>query len=211
MRLVFDVQNDSPEPDELTSPHFDDETTVLSARPVVPLGHGNSALRTKGVFVLLATALVSGFIGGLIFIRYERARGEARATGQNAPTTTFTVPPEATTPDQNTDSTVPDAVETAKAESGTSGPQVTRHTPEENDSVQGTRRNLGQKRALDREFSTDPAKQQENDRVEQLRQDSLRESGRPQRQAEGTRARRATARPDDIFRIGDIFEGSRRP
>ena len=212
MRLVVNVQNVSPEPDDLASPHFDDETTLLSARPVVPLGHVKSSSRKRGVFALLATAMVSGFIGGLIFIRLDRARGEASAILPNAPTTALTVSPESTTPDQNTESAVTEAVETATAESQTPTAQVTRRNPERKDIAQGTTRNPEQKkRTIDHEYSLDIANQRENDRSEQLRQDSLHETATPKRQPEGTRARRATGRTDGIFRIGDIFEGSRRP
>ncbi|HET6890579.1 MAG TPA: hypothetical protein VFH31_05705, partial [Pyrinomonadaceae bacterium] len=60
---------------QLSEPHFDDEATLLSARRVVPfhkLTDKTNSKRNLYFGAALATALMVGIIGGVIYARLER-------------------------------------------------------------------------------------------------------------------------------------------
>lgn len=57
--------NDLLAEDELTVPHFDDEATVQSARPVVPLHEVRKASRSKRRIILGAALFLSAFVGAV--------------------------------------------------------------------------------------------------------------------------------------------------
>ena len=143
--------------------------------------------------------MVSGFIGGWMIIRFERAPGQVRDTAHNA-TSTLTVPPSIVLPDQNNDSAVSNAEETAADESAESDVRQS-----------GARIPDAKKGTINRESSAQLERHRANYRTERGRQQSLNEVQKPEPQTEGTRPRRVNSKPDDIFRIADIFEGSRRP
>lgn len=50
---------------ELSTPHFDDETTIVTARPVVPIARAKAAERSRFLLWLLPTALAATIFGGL--------------------------------------------------------------------------------------------------------------------------------------------------
>ncbi len=67
--------NDSlAEEEPLTLPHFDDEATVQSARPVVPLHEVRRASRSKNKMLLGAALCLAALVGrGRSFTDFQRA------------------------------------------------------------------------------------------------------------------------------------------
>ena len=198
MRLVFNLREDSKEPERLVSPHFDDETTLLAARPVVPLGQVKSTFRTKGVLALLGTAVLSGFVGGLILIRLERGKSQVRETRANSSNNLTTLPDTALT-DQSKESAITKALETPSPEPEVAAPQ------------EPIRSSEPKKRTVDSNVSARVQKQNDTDKGQQPRLEPTPDRRKAESKTEGVRERRATRTHDDIFRISDIFEGSRRP
>src|SRR6478672_1518297 len=56
----------------LTSPHFDDERTLLSARAVVPLARVESRSRLRRGLTLLGTAILGGTVTAAILLQFGR-------------------------------------------------------------------------------------------------------------------------------------------
>ena len=108
-----------PEPGPPPSPHFDDERTVLTARPVVPispklyLGNGRDYVLTAAV--LLIAALL-GAVAALSFDRFQKARQQEAgdysqaAVTVNEPVAEMSEIPAATAPGVTT-AVAPDTVE----------------------------------------------------------------------------------------------------
>src|SRR5882724_6215173 len=62
----------------LRSPHFDDEATLLSARPVVPLTKVKSRSLLRRILPFLATAILGGLLTGVILLQLGRDTNPAK-------------------------------------------------------------------------------------------------------------------------------------
>src|SRR5947207_5190409 len=82
--METEFHRDPAEPTSLGSPHFDDETTLLSARPVVRLTEIESKTHLTRHIPLLATAVLSGTLVGVIMLQLGRPRADANADTRNS-------------------------------------------------------------------------------------------------------------------------------
>jgi cytochrome c-type biogenesis protein CcmH/NrfG len=183
----------------LAEPHFDEEATLLSARPVVPLEEIVAVERSgkKLVFgvALVVSVIVGSFGGALIYKQrgqkqsvsiIDRAVSGVDAIAVDEPLAT------------------PSAAETV-AEAGTGTLPDNSAVPAEIKSVPSrswrvvSRVETKEKRLVS----------VEDERA--LRRAERIEARRLRRKSEREEARRYRDRTDDVLRIREIFEGSRRP
>jgi len=183
----------------LVEPHFDEEATLLSAQPVVPLRQIKSEERARKGLILGAIIACSLAVGGLgaAFI-YKRSGQESSTAvvSQAAPGAAGISP----------DEPVAKAVEGGAA--GISPETVT--APEPRKSVTpvshravATVVDTKRKRPL-------PPQIQERDLTQAEPIDEWRLRRRSEREA-WRESRRRPRRSDDLLRIRDIFEGRSRP
>jgi flagellar biosynthesis GTPase FlhF len=189
-------RKDEAEP--LISPHFDDEATLLSARPVVPLTEVKSRSLLRRFLPFLATAIMGGLLTGVILLQLGRDTNPAKVDLRD-PSTDSTVRESHTASSENGDSSASEVKEQKLHEPGTPAAQQPSRNP----------RSSQPKAASKKMAVTAEAEQQEDDIADQALREERREARRLQRRAE--REARRNARGDDLFRIRDIFEGSRRP
>jgi hypothetical protein len=184
---------------DLTEPHFDDEATILSARPVVPLDEVRSDRRhdrLRLAMIICAALLVGGFGATLIY----------RLAGNEQPQAMV-------------DESI-EAVKPVPLESGAAGiaasipepqPAKTEPQPAKTEPLEVSPRVIKPKTQQNSE-KAQIARQDEWQREKELERAEKREARR-QRRAERQARRREEGRPR---RVGDtaieqIFEGLRRP
>ncbi len=184
--------------DSLSEPHFDQEATVAAARPVVPIQEIKAEKLSRSRLAFGLTILASVVIGalGATLIYKQRNRQPASAIVETAVTGVGANSQDA-------------AIETQAAEI------QTENVPQDADV------------SADVESETSPAAQKPNavkikrqtvsvpqvDETETLRSERI-EARRLRRRAEREaerEARRDRKRGDDLLRIREIFEGTRRP
>jgi len=188
--------------ESLGEPHFDEEATLLSARPVVPLQEIEAGERSRKRLIVGFAMACSLMMGALAATLIYKQRGQA----QSAAISTAVPGAAGIAVD---DPVTPAATE---VEGGTGGvlPQVSAPTVEKKSApsssigVASTAAESQQKKNLPDELDERDLSREERieDRrfrrrlARQARRDSL---GRPRRSS------------DDLLRIRDIFEGPRRP
>jgi flagellar biosynthesis GTPase FlhF len=182
----------------LISPHFDDEATLLSARPVVPLTEVKSRSLLRRILPFLATAILGGLLTGVILLQLGRDTNPAKVDLRD-PSNDSTVRETPTASSENGDSSATEVKEQKLQEPATPAAQQPARNP----------RSSQPKAASKKTAVTAETEQQEDDIADQALREERREARRLQRRAE--REARRNARGDDLFRIRDIFEGSRRP
>jgi len=77
----------STNPPELSTPHFDDETTIVTARPVVPIAQARAVERSRMsrlIVIGLLAAGLSGAAGALGIDYYRDYRGNPRSAGASS-------------------------------------------------------------------------------------------------------------------------------
>ena len=204
---------------ELSEPHFEEEATLLSARPVVPLSEvppESHSGKRLAFGLAIALAILAGAVGATFF--YQRA-GEGSATAvedQGTPAEAVTVggalssgasgagsPPQTRPAAQNVSTVnaprkVVDSGSRGDSKIKNSAPAIPQkdNSGRVNETLQNSPDSQDEERNLSRE-----------ERMEErrARRDAWRESNRDGR---GRRRRRAS---DDLLRIREIFEGSPRP
>ncbi|HEV2883809.1 MAG TPA: hypothetical protein VGW36_03065 [Pyrinomonadaceae bacterium] len=191
----------------LTEPHFDEEATVLSARPVVPLERvpTRSRINRNWIFAFaLAGAVLIGVAGTAIYYSRLLDRITDSTTAANDPQSS-TLPevvaggamalPSSVNSDSDAElrAEVKTPVEPAPViEKETAAPR-----PAANRTVERRSR---------------PAFEDDDDREKEDRREERRAERKAERQRERELKReRRAARSDDLLRIREIFEGSRRP
>lgn len=184
----------------LSEPHFDDEATLLSARRVVPfhkLALKTNSKRKLFFAFVLATTLMMGVIGGLLYTRLAR-------TPASNPQTTAPATDSALSDESVSSSRQDEALESARDESRAvavdKDDQKTIDKPR--NPSNSARNRVSVNPAPARRVQTEP---DESD----YRADE-REMRRAERRA-ARRARREAQQSDDLFRIREIFEGTSRP
>ena len=203
--LSFDQSTLEDEP--LTLPHFDDEATVQSARPVVPLHEVKSAALTRRRLLLggalCLAAVVGAMVASLIYKGTTPLAPEATAETISDPakSTDFVAPSgEASGSTVNPQDAVATNAETpARNDEGER--TVTKAVPRNN---QPTIRNSRIVTPPDR--VVDQSKIDDAELDVRAEEEMLREQRR-----EARRARRERRANDGLTRIREIFEGSRRP
>ena len=204
---------------QLSEPHFDEEATLLSARPVVPLGDVPPESRSGkrlAFGVTIVVAILAGAFGATLF--YQRS-GDGSATAieeKGTPVSEEAVsgdgalsgasgavsPPQTRSAGQNV-STV-NATRNV-AGSGSRSVSETKNSAKAtsqkdnsgrgNETLQSSPDSLGDDRELRRE-----------ERIEERRS---RRDARREAKRDGREQRRRAS--DDLLRIREIFEGSPRP
>jgi cytoskeletal protein RodZ len=203
----------------LDEPHFDEEATLLSAQPVVPLVEVQAKTRSKARFALalaIGGGLVIGLLAATLIYRYIGANER-----QVVETTAVTEQPN-TDQQQNSagghtasaDETA--AIATEEEETPTVTPQETEPVPAQPETAavepEPPPRNApGSRQVIVRdspEIADDEDVDREIRRTE--RQEERRERRRAAREARKEPRERAQT-TDDLLRIREIFEGTPRP
>jgi hypothetical protein len=196
-----------------SEPHFDDEATVLSARPVVPIGEltSKAGFSRPWVFGLaIVAALLLGVsatafyysrfsaIDGQSVVSIETVSSDVQGVASEPPNVNEL--PEATGTTES-DNSVTDSNKSVKAKTQTvSRPSITRPLNSSKDRVK--------KRAPRRETQVvDQLVDYENETREQ-RREARRDAQERKREI---RERRVERRSDEALRIREIFEGPARP
>lgn len=184
------------------SPHFDDERTLLSAQQVVPLtqvGHKPSTRRTLGLAMALLLAVILGATAALLLVRlrqgeYETATADSaqkESGSQNSRNEPEQPQPEpesslAVTGESELSEKAPADQQTAVAD--------TRKPPTRHSRIRAT--------PQAERINTDSSVSNEPVLVDQWQERRLRRVQRLER-------RRGNHHRGDLFRIRDIFEGTR--
>ena len=193
------------ESDELSTPRFDDERTLLSARPVVPLAE-IPRLKSKWRFSWKPGAIGAGVITLVIAAALTVSRNAKPTQSQTAsePQVTAQVPQSANEETGDGPSTPADSESDTPSQPKRQAPKV-KVAIENSEKPERVRKSTVAPPDDDR-ISEDIDEQIEEQR---LRREARREERRFERRARRDAWRRAQDR-DDVFRINDIFEGRRR-
>jgi len=198
---------------QLSEPNFDDETTLLSARRVVPLGDVRSrpSGRRWRFGLAIVVAVMAGALGATVIFR-QRDQNQAPAIVKTTSSTDEQVVPEGQ-PKAGAGGATSDSSVSASASSN----EIS--TPEQHkDSVTPkTRRSTPLVSAKKSKQAADVFEDQDSDELDQreLRRAERIEARRLRRAAERESRREDRGNKnrsrDDLLRIRDIFEGSPRP
>ena len=210
----------------LDEPHFDEEATILAARPVVPLHEVKAERRSKaGVAVALAIGggLLIGLLAATLIYRYLGANQVP--TGE---TTTVAEQPASPVGEQ-TANQLPSSAGGAVAGDDSAVTSVEDQTAAENDTETSERKpeveeskpvrtqehapELAPRRPIVVRESRPPV--DENDEAERAIRQAERQEERRERRRAVREARRQERQPnqtaDDLTRIREIFEGAPKP
>jgi hypothetical protein len=212
----------------LSEPHFDEEATILSARPVVPL-HEIKATDRSSKRLTFGLALIAALmIGALGATLIYRQRGQVATTE----TVETAVPETSEGNEAAAGASVSDAgggaAETPASAVAGSAPKTSDALPSDSrDSAAARPRKLATSVVQSPAKSADPwrteAKNDEakNDEVSDLeairaqrraeRIEARRQRRQAQREVWGEVRSRRVQQSDDLLRIREIFEGPRRP
>ena len=181
----------------LVQPHFDDERTVLSARPVVPLEkiHHRRNWLLGGAFAL---AMMLG-AGSALVASYLRLRSVPESAGEISQEEEIAPAPLAVAESVPTESPVVESVEepppvVANKESTAKHKAVVRHTP-------------------DVDLPRNEPKISEGDDLQRIREAVLYDQWQERRARRVRRERRRLDRYNhrDLSNLDEIFEGRRKP
>ena len=218
-----DISSQEPQnlPEALSLPHFDEEATLLSARPVIPLHEVRAVTRSKrrlnfGWSVVVGILL--GGIGASLFFtpRYNSTSNVAQENSVDPSSTS----PEGSggvadnsahsTVDQPVDSEHSSSSSTEKSDLHPAGAPSSKK-PNINKVHAQTSDPARTSRVTSRPDPVSSASQSEaqNDEIDEimLRREERREARRLRRERRNARERSS----DDLMRIREIFEGTPRP
>lgn len=207
----FSFDQSTSEAEPLTLPHFDDEATVQSARPVVPLHEVRRvALTRRNIFLgvaLCLAAVVGALVASLIYSQpTQRAPEAATASIPEANTTDsedFVAPSgEASGSTVNPQDAVASNTETTSSDEADSQRPVNRVISRDRQP------RIGNPRVEKRPdlVISQPKIEDRSDLDVRAEEEMLRAQRR-----EARRARRERRANDGLTRIREIFEGSPRP
>jgi hypothetical protein len=201
---------------DLSLPHFDEEATLLSARPVVPLDEVKSKTQTKrrlmfGLTIL--TAILVGAAGATLLMKSEQNSQKAVRADQDHGALSFTGAAGGSTPNP-IEASVPPVHESVEV------PQMV-EAPKVRDSSIRKREPAAMSHSSAKPIvSRNSVKPVRNDDADYESTESFENDEREVRRAERRDARRDAKRQnrnrherlnDDVLRIREIFEGSPRP
>jgi hypothetical protein len=211
MKYRFDSVTDSP--DSVSEPHFDDERTVLSARPVVPLEKINAKSRHRRQWVLggaFAIAMMLGAASALL-ASYFKTRSVQNGPAEITQQVDVPESPVAVTENQPAEAPVPAIEETAEAAES---------TPEETKPKKAPMKRRAVVMAATKpddytSEQSDTRRMSEDDSLHQIRDAVLYDEWQERRARRVLRReRRRTERYNnhrDLSNLDEIFEGRRRP
>lgn len=202
----FAIDDSSAAEEPLTFPHFDDEATVQSARPVVPLDEVRRASRSKkmllGAALCLATIVGAVAASFVLSHRPQPLEGSATATipESSQEASTGFIPPSGEASGATVDPNETVAVDTAATtDRTTNGIEVQPSSPV---SRQQSIRNSRESKPVERVVRPEPEAEDYEAEERAARREERREARRLRRE------RRASG---GLTRIREIFEGSPRP
>lgn len=216
MEYEHTSRNQSPFADEpLSLPHFDEEATLQSARPVVPLLEVKTAARSKRRLLMGGALFVAATLGALTasLIYSQRAQPQDASATATLPDSSksasdgFVSPSgEATGSSQNANESAAPVSEFTGVNTATVGADVnSRNSVKGKQTAQGSRVRKQPDRVVSPAEILDRDDQISADEVE-MRREQRREARRLRRE------RRVNGRPDaGLTRIREIFEGTPRP
>lgn len=186
----------------LAEPHFEEEATLLSARPVVPLEEIKAEARSgkRLVFVVvIALSLVVGALGGTLIYKH-------RVQGQSTAVTSTAIPGAAGIAFDEPAPAIVEGIEGAAAEAlPQAGTASVRRKPVPR---VGPRAELPRVTSERNNIFPQPVDERELSRAERI--DARRLRRRSEREAwRDANGRRRKS--DDLLRIREIFEGPSKP
>ena len=187
----------------LGEPHFDEEATVLSARPVVPLQEIKAEEQSRKRLIVglaMACSLTMGALAATLIYK-QRGEGQSTAISTAVPGAAGTVVDPASSP--ATAGVGGGAVADTLPEGGATTAEK-KSVPSVSSSIASTAVELQRKKNL-----PEQAEELEVTRAERI--DSRRLRRRLERQAWRESGARQRKTSDDLLRIRDIFEGPTRP
>lgn len=199
------VEDSSAEEGTLTLPHFDDEATVQSARPVVPLHEVRKASRSKRSLILGAALCLSAFVGAVAasLVYSNRAQRAEQSATAASPAAAQESAAGFTTPSGEVSGAIvnPDEAVAVDTEAATAGLEVQNSTRVSRQPLKNTRvphpvESVVRPQPQDREATE-----------EEIRREERREARRLRRERRINERRTG----DGLTRIREIFEGSPRP
>ena len=187
----------------LAEPHFDEEATLLSAQPVVPLEEiavEERSGKRLAFGVAMVISLVVGALGGTLIYRQREHKQPTEVVDTAVPGAGGITADEPV---------VEPPLAEAVAEAGTGTLPESSAAPIESKSASARPRG-GESSKVEgrREKVPSLADDRELRRVERIEARRLRRKSEREAQRE---ARRYRDRSDDVLRIREIFEGTRRP
>lgn len=205
----------------LDEPHFDEESTILAARPVVPLDEVKTEKRSKAsvaVALAIGGGLLVGLLAATLIYRYLGAsqvpRGETTTVAEQpaspagGPTTNQLPSPAGGAVGVN-DSAVTSAEDETPDEADTEAPE--RQLDKEQDRVP----EVAPRRPVVVRESRPPVDEEEDEEAERAIRRAERQEERRERRRAVREARRQERQPDrradDLTRIREIFEGAPKP
>lgn len=205
----FSLDHSISEDEPLTHPHFDDEVTIQSARPVVPLHEVKRASRTKNRLLLggaLCVAAVIGFFAAS-FVSQPRSVQDSTTANTNE-TSTLSADFVAPSSEAGGATVNPNAAIALDSEAKTTGADL--NIESKASSVhQPQTRNTRSERKVEKEV---PAAQViEPDDQDVPVDEEFRRGRREARRLRRERRINERRAGDETTRIREIFEGSPRP
>jgi type IV secretory pathway VirB10-like protein len=209
------MELNTTEPLELNEPHFDEEATMLSARPVVPLEEIRTRENSKKRLAFGAAMLFAVIVGALGATLIYKQRGQ-----KQTPVAVETQLPEV---DGSADSLKQPGDPAAKSIAEASSGSVPEAEPAESEPAATIRKTPKRVSVASEASEAAPVKAKE--RARDVNRDSEFEDERELRRAERIEARQMRRRAEwedmrearrrrrhseDLLRIRDIFEGPRR-
>ncbi len=211
----------------LSQPHFDQEATLVSAQPVVPLAEVRQyESRKRGwlVFSAIVLAVLVGATGGVLIYsrgtalpvqRVEQVVVEAPAESAEVGLPKGTASPEAAISGPETPATEvkPEEIAAVAKEQPTENVESDRDLPRANSRDSTARAQVGSESA-DQRFQDwqETRRRRVQDRREQVmdeRREQRRESRREARRQRRGQWQSGDGSAEDLFRIREIFEGPR--
>ena len=189
----------------LGEPHFDEEATVLSARPVVPLQEIKAEEQSRKRLIVglaMACSLMMGALAATLIYK-QRGEGQSTAISTAVPGAAGMVVDDPASPPATVE-VGGGAVADTLPEAGAATAEKELVVPSLSGNTASTAVELQRKKNL-------PEQVEESELTRSERIDSRRLRRRLERQAWRESGGRQRKTSDDLLRIRDIFEGPARP
>lgn len=212
MEQEYTATNQSAAFDQaLSLPHFDEEATLFSARPVVPLHEVKAETRSKRRMIFgltIAAAVLGGAIGAMLLLMQSGQDSSGEAEAQ------LSQPVDSSSGASG--GSEPNPVESkAQLPTVTEDKPTTKEGQRSRASVVDSRQpaTISRSSAKPAKASKTVEERDENREADkwELRRAERREARRSNREARRERRSRREQTGDDLLRIREIFEGSPRP
>jgi len=191
---------------DLTQPHFDEDWTVLTARPVVPLTKLSGRKVNFGVLKLVGAFGAAILLGALVALASVKLRQEVASPKNSVATEEAQPPDEQVLDTAATELSAASSLEAVETASPT--PEVIAKAP-----VRVTKKRPIDKQPSPLASGPESLEQISQEVLSQPRLVEQWEEGRPRRvdarSRRQSRFERQAIKRRDLFRIGEIFEGSR--